>query len=74
MSGGEMPKAILKERYQLLEREMIETFQAGLKEYRPDLEYPASFSDMQAGVRAIMRNYITERRVFTLDESFFESE
>jgi hypothetical protein len=45
-----------------LEHEIIETFLAGHKEWRPDLHYPESHSDMQGGVRALLRMYKIERR------------
>ena len=35
---------------------------AGLKEWRPDLEYPESFSDMQGCARAVLRMFEIKRR------------
>ncbi len=45
-----------------LEREIIETLVAGHKEWRPDLDYPQSFSDMQAAVRGLLQMYEVKRR------------
>lgn len=45
-----------------LEHELIQTFIAGHKEWRPDLPYPESHSDMQAGIRALLKMFKIERR------------
>lgn len=52
-----MSKPALKPEYRLLESELIQTAQSGLQRYRPDLDYPESYSDMQACVRAIMQRF-----------------
>ena len=57
-----MPKPSLAEPYSTLEHELIETFIAGHHEWRPDLSYPESYSDMQGGVRALMRMFDIKRR------------
>jgi hypothetical protein len=57
-----MPKPSLIKEDARLESEIIETLLAGLKEWRPDLGYPASHSDMQGCVRGMMRMYHVERR------------
>lgn len=57
-----MPKPPLKEPFRTLESEMIETFLAGHHEYRPDLAYPESHSDMAGGMRAILRMFDVKRR------------
>lgn len=57
-----MPKPSLREPYNTLENEMIDTMTAGLHEWRPDLNYPESFSDWQAAVRGLMRMFAIERR------------
>lgn len=56
-----MPKPMLSPEQAQLERDLIVTLQAGLKEWRPDLQYPESYSDMQACVRGIMRMFKIER-------------
>jgi hypothetical protein len=45
-----------------LESDIIETMLAGLKQWRPDLSYPESASDMQGCVRALMIMYDVKRR------------
>lgn len=50
-----MSKSLLSEPYNTLETQMISTFEAGCKEYGVD--YPKSYSDMQAGMRALLRRY-----------------
>jgi hypothetical protein len=57
-----MPKPSLKEPFRTLEFDLIEFLLGGLKQYRPDLSYPQSHSDMQACVRAIIKAYDIERR------------
>jgi hypothetical protein len=57
-----MPKPSLKEPYATLESEIIETFIAGHHEWRPDLSYPESHSDMCGGARALMRMFEIKRR------------
>ncbi len=56
-----MAKPTLKEALRT-QCEMIETMLAGLHEWRPDLKYPESHSDMQRCVRALLRVYKVERR------------
>lgn len=57
-----MPKPQLIPEESLLERDLIETFLAGHKQWRPDLSYPESHSDMQACVRALLIMYEVKRR------------
>ena len=57
-----MPKPTLFPADELLEREIIATLLAGLKEWRPDLHYPESHSDMQGCVRALMVMFEVKRR------------
>lgn len=45
-----------------LSEDLYQTFMAGHNEYRPDLQFPQSKSDVQKGIRAIMRMFKTERR------------
>ena len=57
-----MPKPSLKKEDEILERAMIETFIAGLHEWRSDLNYPESYSDMQAGIRGLLKMFDVKRR------------
>lgn len=57
-----MPKSDLTPEDRILEKELIETFLAGHKQYRPDLAYPESHSDMQGGMRAVMEHFEITRR------------
>lgn len=57
-----MPKPSLTVEYQALESDIIETMIAGLHEWRPDLDYPESYSDMSGCVRALFRMYEIKRR------------
>lgn len=58
-----MPKPPLaKEEDRATERHMIETALAGLKRWRPDLDFPQSYSDMEACVRALMTMFDVRRR------------
>jgi len=57
-----VPKPPLVRDDAILESMLIETFLAGCKEWRPDLHYPESYSDMQAGVRGLMKMFKIERR------------
>lgn len=61
-----MPKPALREPYAHQEHEIIETLIAGLHEWRPDLRYPESGSDMQGCVRALFRMYEMKRRPIAL--------
>ena len=56
-----MPKPSMTPEAEALERDMIATLLAGLKEWRSDLSFPESYSDMQACVRGLMRMYKIER-------------
>jgi hypothetical protein len=64
-----MPKPFLREPFATLAGELIETLIAGHKEWRPDLAYPESHSDMQAAVRAVIRKYDVKLRPVPLDSS-----
>jgi hypothetical protein len=57
-----MPKPFLHSDDARLERELIETMLAGLKQWRSDLNYPESHSDMQALVRGILCTHEIKRR------------
>ena len=62
-----MAKPMLKPEYAKLESEIIQTFLAGHHEWRPDLDYPESHSDMAGGVRALLRMFEIKRRPVALD-------
>ena len=56
-----MPKPPLIPEQSLLESQMIETMIAGLHNWRPDLDYPKSHSDMQACARGLMAMFEIKR-------------
>lgn len=56
-----MPKAPLIPEESILEHQLIETMLASFREWRPDLSYPESHSDMEACARGIMRMFETKR-------------
>jgi hypothetical protein len=56
----------MKPEFDQLEKDIIETFLAGHKEYRPDLPYPQSHSDMQGGIRALLVMFEIKRRPIAL--------
>src|SRR4051812_48801149 len=57
-----MPKPPLVDEDEKLCSEIIETFLEGLKQWRPDLSYPESHSDMKGGVMALLRMFEIKRR------------
>lgn len=57
-----MPKPPLHGDLAHLECDIIDTLLAGLKQWRPDLRYPESHSDMQGCVRALLTMYEVKRR------------
>lgn len=57
-----MAKRSLKAPLNQLEHDIIETLVAGHKEWRPDLSYPESYSDMQGAVRGLLRMFEVKRR------------
>lgn len=57
-----MPKSTLREPFEQLERDIIETLKAG----HGDLGYPESYSDMQGAVRALLQMFKVERRPLAL--------
>jgi hypothetical protein len=62
-----MPKPRLKPEYSKLAGDLIETFLAGHHQWRPDLPYPESHSDMDGGVRALLRMFEIKRRPIPLE-------
>lgn len=61
-----MSKPKLQAPLDALESDVIETLLTGLKEWRADLRYPESHSDMQGCVRALLRMYEVKRRPIAL--------
>lgn len=64
-----MPKPDLTPEFQKLESELIETFIAGHREWRPDLPYPQSHSDMSGGMRAVLRMFDVKRKPIALERA-----
>ena len=62
-----MPKPTLKEPLFTQEHNIIDTMIAGLHEWRSDLNYPESRSDMQACVRGLLRMYEVKRRPIVIE-------
>ena len=67
-----MPKPTLKEPLAQQENDMINTMIAGLHEWRPDLDYPESYSDCQACIRGLLRMYRIERRPIAIELEYDE--
>lgn len=57
-----MPKPRLADHLERLEADIIETLLAGHHEWRPDLAYPESHSDMQGAVRGLLKMFEVKRR------------
>ena len=57
-----MPKPSLTPELEELERQIIQTLIAGHKQWRPDLAYPESYSDMQGAVRGLLRMFEVKLR------------
>ncbi len=64
-----MPKPELKPQYHNLQYEIRDTMLAGLKQWRSDLSYPESHSDMQACIHALLREFEIKRRPISLEYS-----
>ncbi len=67
-----MPKRRLKSPLDKLESEIIETLIAGHKEWRPDLGYPESHSDMQGAVRGLLQMFDVKRRALPMKLEYEE--
>ena len=61
----------MKPEFEKLESDIIETLIAGHQEWRPDLAYPESHSDMQGAVRGLLRMFEVKRRPVALSMSHF---
>ena len=57
-----MPKPPLFREDSFLEGQIIETLLAGLHDWRSDLDYPESHSDMAACVRGLLKMFDVKRR------------
>ena len=64
-----MPKPDLLPHYEQLCSDIIDTLLAGHQEWRPDLHYPESHSDMKGAVMALLRVFEVKRRPVPLDRS-----
>ena len=62
-----MAKRSLRRDLSILEGEIIDTLIAGHKEWRPDLRFPQSYSDMQAAVRGLLRMFEVKRRPLAIE-------
>lgn len=62
-----MSKPSLREPFATLEGDLAETMIAGLHEYRHDLDYPESHSDLAGCIRAVLRKYDIKLRPVPLD-------
>ena len=67
-----MPKPSLREPYFTLEGDLIDTMIGGLHEWRSDLGYPESHSDMAGCIRAVLRKYDVKLRAVPLDREQIE--
>ena len=64
-----MSKPTLSPEYRQLESDVIDTLLAGHREWRPDLAYPESRSDMAGAFRALIRKYEVKLRPMPLDRA-----
>ena len=64
-----MPKPFLMPEAEQLERDIVETMTAGLHQWRPDLNYPESYSDWQGCIRALLTMYEVKRRPYLIKET-----
>jgi len=62
-----MPKPSLREPFASLESDIIETMIGGLHQWRSDLNYPESHSDMAGCLRAVLRKYEVKLRPVPLE-------
>ncbi len=69
-----MPKPSLKPEFQELENQMLDTTRAGLHEWRPDLDYPESCSDMKACIRGLLKMFEIKRRPLGLSNKDIQAE
>ncbi len=62
-----MPKPILQEPYNTLAYELVETMLAGHHEWRYDLTYPESHSDLMGCALGVLKMFEVKRRPLALD-------
>ena len=67
-----MAKSRLKAPIDQLESDIIETLIAGHHEWRPDLNYPESYSDMQGAVRGLLRVFDVKRRPLPINLEYYD--
>lgn len=67
-----MAKSRLKDELAQLESDIIATLLAGHHEWRPDLAYPESHSDMQGAVRGLLRMFKIERRPVAIELEYHD--
>ena len=67
-----MAKSQLKTAFAQLEADIIETLLAGHHEWRPDLAYPESHSDMQGAVRGLLRMFEVRRRPVAIELEYHD--
>lgn len=67
-----MAKSRLKAELEQLEADIIETLLAGHHQWRADLAYPESHSDMQGAVRGLLRMYEIKRRPVAVDLEYHD--
>jgi hypothetical protein len=62
-----MAKPLMKPEFEQLKADLTETMIAGLHEWRADLSYPQSHSDLQACLMAVFRMFEIKRRPIALE-------
>jgi hypothetical protein len=62
-----MAKPFLREPFATVASDLMETMIAGLHEWRPDLSYPQSHSDLRGCIDAVLRKYEVKLRAVPLD-------
>ena len=67
-----MPKPSLREPFDSIESDLMETMIGGLHEWRSDLDYPQSHSDLSGCIRAVLRKYEVKLRAVVLDRAEIE--
>lgn len=67
-----MAKQSLSAELAKLESDIIETLLAGHHEWRSDLAYPESHSDMQGAVRGLLRMFDVKRRPVAINLTYQE--
>lgn len=67
-----MSKPSLREPFASLEAELVVTMTAGLHEWRSDLDYPQSYSDLSGCIRAVLRKFDVKLRPIPLERRDIE--